>query len=155
MRHFRIIVCAALAASWCLAQPRAEEKAVLAVVQRFFDVLSSRDAAAGRSTILPDARSFAVRDSGAVAGASLLEFMDKLPARKELLREQMFEPAVRIHRSAAIVWTSYDFHRDGKFSHCGVDAFTLVKTPEGWKIASLVYTVEPSGCPARGSVERK
>jgi hypothetical protein len=28
-----------------------------------------------------------------------------------------------------------------------VDAFDLVKTPEGWKIAGGVYTVERTGCP--------
>jgi hypothetical protein len=30
--------------------------------------------------------------------------------------------------------------------HCGVDAFDLVETPEGWKIAGGVYTVEMEGC---------
>jgi hypothetical protein len=35
---------------------------------------------------------------------------------------------------------------DGKFSHCGVDAITLVRTDAGWRIASFVYTVEETGC---------
>jgi len=40
------------------------------------------------------------------------------------------------------VWAPYDFWRDGKFSHCGVDAFDLIKTDEGWKIAGGGYTLE-------------
>jgi hypothetical protein len=28
-----------------------------------------------------------------------------------------------------------------------VDAFSLIKTSEGWKIDGFVYTVEPAGCP--------
>jgi hypothetical protein len=59
----------------------------------------------------------------------------------------MWDPDVRIHGAIAVVWTRYDFWVDGKFSHCGVDAFDLVKTAEGWRIAGGVYTVERTGCP--------
>jgi hypothetical protein len=45
-----------------------------------------------------------------------------------------------------VVWTPYDFHIDGEFSHCGIDAFNMVRTDEGWKIASIVWTVERTGC---------
>ena len=38
--------------------------------------------------------------------------------------------------------TPYDFWIDGKFSHCGIDAFDLIKTEEGWKLAGGVYTIE-------------
>jgi hypothetical protein len=60
--------------------------------------------------------------------------------------ERMWDPEVRIQGAIAAVWTRYDFHRDGKFSHCGTDAFNLVKTAEGWKIASAMWTVERTGC---------
>ncbi len=136
-------------AAACFGQAQAGEKAVLAVVQRFFDAMASHDAAAARAIILPEGRYFSVRDDGMAAGASLAEFADRLPSRKEQLTERMFQPEVRVRGPLATVWTAYDFHRDGKFSHCGVDAFTLVRTKEGWKISSLVYTVEPSGCPER------
>jgi len=46
------------------------------------------------------------------------------------------------------VWTPYDFWVDGKFSHCGIDIFDLVKTAEGWKISGATYTVERTGCAA-------
>jgi len=64
---------------------------------------------------------------------------------------------VLIHKEIAVVWTKYDFHREGKFSHCGVDAFNLIKTQEGWKISGIFYTVEKEGCEEGplGSPEKK
>ncbi len=46
----------------------------------------------------------------------------------------------------ANVWAEYDFHSNGKFAHCGIDTFLLLKTDEGWKIFSLTYTMETHGC---------
>jgi hypothetical protein len=36
---------------------------------------------------------------------------------------------------------------NGKWSHCGVDIFTMAKTADGWKIVTLVYSVlQPPAC---------
>jgi hypothetical protein len=45
-----------------------------------------------------------------------------------------------------VVWGSYNLWINDKFSHCGVDAFTLLKTDSGWKISSLSYSKETEGC---------
>ena len=42
----------------------------------------------------------------------------------------------------ATVWTRYDFFIDGAFSHGGTDVIVLLRTDDGWRIASLVWTVE-------------
>ena len=138
-----------LAATRLFAAEASEEKAVLAVVQKFFDALAARDADAARAVLIPEGRYYSVRENGAVSGASHAELAARLPAGKEKLLERMRNPRVMIRGGIATVWTEYDFHRDGKFSHCGVDSFNLVKMPEGWKIAGLMYTVEPRGCPER------
>jgi hypothetical protein len=44
------------------------------------------------------------------------------------------------------VHAPYDFHIDGKFSHCGTDVFTLVRAKGEWRIVSIVYTVQRTGC---------
>jgi hypothetical protein len=49
---------------------------------------------------------------------------------------------VRVHESIATVWAPYDLWIDGKFGHCGVDTFDLIKTVEGWKIAGGAFTME-------------
>ena len=139
-----------LAGSVLAAQQPSEEKAVLAVVQRLFDAMASRDSAAAQQVLIAEGRYFSVRDTGAgvaVGGATHQEFAERLAGGKEEMRERMWDSKVLIHGRIAVVWTPYDFHRNRKFSHCGVDAFNLVKTAEGWKIAGFVYTVEPTGCP--------
>ena len=67
----------------------------------------------------------------------------RLKDGKEALLERMWSPTVHINGRIAVVWTRYDFHVNGKFTHSGTDCFTLLKTDQGWKIASCVYSVEP------------
>jgi hypothetical protein len=146
MRTILLFLCIASA-----SYAQSEEKAVLAVVQRFFDAMAARDDAAARAILIPEGRLFSIREKGdqvTVAGSSHPEFAERLRTGSEALLERMWNPKVLIHGRMAVVWTRYDFHRDRKFSHCGVDSFSLIKTSAGWKIAGAVYTVEPTGCEA-------
>jgi hypothetical protein len=71
-----------------------------------------------------------------------------LANKEHVLEERMREKEVQvqIHKQLAMVWAPYDLWINKQFSHCGIDVFTLIKTNQGWKIASLAYTVEPAGC---------
>jgi len=61
--------------------------------------------------------------------------------------ERGFDPEVRIAGPVATVWLPYDLYVDNEWSHCGVDTFTLVDTPEGWRIAAAIYSIEqPPAC---------
>ena len=51
-----------------------------------------------------------------------------------------------VHGSLAIVRAPYDFFVDGVFSHCGVDAFTMVRSRGEWRISHVVYTTQRQGC---------
>lgn len=45
------------------------------------------------------------------------------------------------------MWLPYDIYRNGEWSHCGVDAFILLRTGDGWRIASMAWTIEqPPDC---------
>ena len=57
--------------------------------------------------------------------------------------ERMWDPTVLIDGDIATVWTRYDFWLDGKFSHGGTDVVVLLRTDDGWKIASFAWTSEP------------
>ncbi len=46
----------------------------------------------------------------------------------------------------ASVWTDYQFFADGKFSHCGVNSFQLLKTEAGWKIIYIIDTRRKDNC---------
>ena len=147
------LVCVVALAALLPAAARAQEAdraQVIAAVQSFFDSMEKADADLAKKILMPDARFFsaAERDGKMMVRPSsgdafVASFSN--PNRGKAL-ERMWDPEVRIQGSIAQVWTRYDFHNNGKFSHCGIDAFSLVKTDEGWKITSAMWTVERTGC---------
>lgn len=127
--------------------PAQEKTAVLAVVQRFFDALHTKDGEGLRATCQPGAQITAGRptENGyALRQRSIEADIAQLATAKEVWLERMWSPTVHINGRIAVVWTRYDFHRDGKLSHNGTDCFTLFKTDTGWKIACLAYSAEPA-----------
>jgi hypothetical protein len=47
---------------------------------------------------------------------------------------------IRIDGPLAMVWAPYEFYYKGKFRHCGVNSFQLVRLEDGWKITYLIDT---------------
>lgn len=135
-----------LAAMWCGAQTTGEDQAVIARVQALFDAMAAHDANAAAALVIPEGRLMVSRATGTVSNSTLGEFSARLSAAKSPYLERMWNPKVMVRGGIAVLWTDYDFHLDGKFTHCGIDSFQLVKTAEGWKISALAYTVEPTGC---------
>ena len=127
-----------------------DEAAVLMAVQKLFDAMESKDVAGARAVVDPEGDFVSVRwnEDGerVVRRSSIGDFLERLKAQKETYLERMWEPEVWIRGPIAVVWTPYDFHLDGKFSHCGIDAFQLLQTPAGWIITAGTYTVEQTGC---------
>jgi hypothetical protein len=124
-----------------------EEKEAVAAAQKVFDGMAAHDAAAIRSVMLPEARLYAVRDDRQPTATAVETFAGTISNMTGSLVERFTEtPHVMIRGRMAQVWSEYEFLRDGKFSHCGVDTFTLFKTAEGWKIAAISYTAETPGC---------
>jgi hypothetical protein len=135
--------------SSCVHTPSEEEKEVIAVVQQFFDAMAARDSAAAHAVLMPEGRYFSIHEEGSevfIGGQTHLEFCKGLASSENDFLERMWDQKVLIHGRIAVLWTPYDFHRNGEFSHCGVDAFSLLKTSEGWKIAGTVFTREKTGC---------
>lgn len=125
--------------------PAAERDAVLKTVQAFFDTMAAKDVEGARRALMPQGAFHAIRERDGkpvIRPFTNEEYLKDLAGTKQVLRERMWNPEVRVRGAIASVWTPYDFWIDGKFSHCGVDAFDLIKTDEGWKIAGGAYTVE-------------
>jgi hypothetical protein len=128
---------------------QSDEQVVLDTVQAFFDALAANDAEASRAIMLADGQYFSLRQES--GGESLHhvtneDYFGRLEASSDVILERMWDPTVLVHQTIALVWTPYDIYRNGDFMHCGVDAFSLIRTDAGWQIASIVYTVEPEGC---------
>jgi hypothetical protein len=139
-----------------LAQSSApgEEKAVLAVVQRMFDAMKTKDTAAFREIFEPNAKLVGMRTRP--NGEQTVQILpwDRFGAfmasdTRGPWIERAWSPEVRIRGALATVWAQYDFHFGQTPSHCGVDAVQLLKTPSGWMIVSIADTYEQTGCPQR------
>jgi ketosteroid isomerase-like protein len=76
-------------------------------------------------------------------------FSKNFAVRKNEIREDMYEMKTEVLGDLALIHGRYVFFSDGKVSHCGVNAFHLVRTDSGWKIANASSTIEPNGCTAK------
>jgi ketosteroid isomerase-like protein len=55
-------------------------------------------------------------------------------------QEKILSYAIQVDGSMAHAWTPYEFYLNGKLSHKGVNAFTLFKKDNSWKIVHLIDT---------------
>lgn len=131
-----------------------DERAALAVVQRLFDAMRTRDTAAIRALFEPGARLTGVRPApdGSIRLQNLtvsqfVAFVGR-DKRAEWI-ERAWNPEVRVSGTLAHVWTEYDFHFGSTFSHCGVDSAQLLKVGGAWRIVSLADTFVQNGCVRR------
>jgi hypothetical protein len=125
-----------------------EQAAVLAVAESALAAVSRSDFSAFTDLMLDSAVTFS---AGERNGQFRIQFRTRAQQRVTAVggryTERGFRPEVRISGPLAMVWLPYDFYLDGKWSHCGVDAFTLLKSDGGWRIATVVWSVEqPPAC---------
>ncbi len=135
------------------------------VVNALWDGMQRRDTAAIRSLFSGEARLMRVDPrSGEISVTSVSQFIGSIGRADRALIETIRDWEVRVDDNLASVWTPYSFHfgdacvEDGRvdtsaegcrFSHCGVDAFQLLKGPGGWKIVQVADTFRRDGCESR------
>jgi len=127
-----------------------ERAAILATVQKVFDAMRTRDTALLSQAFDSTARLVGV-STGATPAVRLTapsQFgagIARAPAG-DVWNERIFDPEVKIDGNLAQVWAYYTFHRNATFSHCGVDAFMLMKVGTTWKITQLADSRRTQGC---------
>ena len=148
-RHVELLVLCAVLLIPHAAAAQTPRDSVLAVIDAFTAAMTARDTAALSATQLSDGISYALEPQGDSVARHRSEFgafVRYLATTSDTLVERIRDPEVRVHGAVATVWAPYDFHVNGRRTHCGIDAVTLVRTSSGWKIALWAYTVEPNGC---------
>jgi hypothetical protein len=128
-----------------------DRAAVLATVQKVFTAMRTRDTALLRQAFDTSARLAGVSTRNGPATVRLTAPMAfgsaiaSAPAG-DVWNERIWDPEVRIDGDVAQVWAYYTFHRNATFSHCGVDAFMLLKVGGEWKITQLADSRRTTGC---------
>ncbi len=132
------------------AQKADDSKDALAVVNKMFAEMAGHNPAGIVALHTPEAQLvalFKTKDGKSVNRRFTAEaFSKNFAEKKNEIKEDMYAPEVKIFGDLALVWGRYVFFVDGKISHCGVNAFHLVRTDAGWKIANASSSMEPQGC---------
>ena len=55
-------------------------------------------------------------------------------------KEKILSYSIQVDGAMAHAWTPYEFYMNGKLSHKGVNAFTLFKENDAWKIIYIIDT---------------
>lgn len=153
----RVLICtvalgvsASASVSPAVSSPTPEEAAILAVVDRFMDSVTNSDLALLEQLQLAEGMTFVERpaDGGGthIVARPNSYWIDPANLNRKQHREAYWNPTVLVRGSIAIVWTPYEFWIDGKTSHCGIDAFDMVKVDGHWRIANSMWTVEREAC---------
>lgn len=133
------------------AQESSEKENVIKVIKQLFDGMRQVDSAAVRSVFHPSARlqtTFTDKEGAPqLKDGSLEQFIKSVGTPHEgLYDERISEYIVEVDDNLATAWTPYEFYISDKFSHCGVNAFQLFKTPDGWRIIQIIDTRRKENC---------
>ncbi|MVM31829.1 hypothetical protein GO755_17405 [Spirosoma sp. HMF4905] len=128
-----------------------EEAAVKATVNRLFEGMQKADSTILKPLFTPTARLQTVANKQgdvSVKDDAISLFINSIgKAKAGTLDERLASIDVRIDGELATAWTPYVFYRQEQKSHCGVNAFTLVKMNGSWKIQTIIDTRRKENCP--------
>jgi hypothetical protein len=123
----------------------AEKEAVKNVIKQPFKAMITVDTVLLKSCFAPGAIMHVVqnqKDSVVVRTSKVSDFVASIGKQQPgSLDERSFDEIIYIDRELASAWAPYTFHRNGQFSHKGIDSFQFVKLKEGWKIQYLIYNM--------------
>ncbi|GAB3979418.1 nuclear transport factor 2 family protein [Spirosoma terrae] len=149
MKTFLLFI--SVAYSSALFAQNAEETAIKTTVNTLFQAMQKADSTMLKPLFNPGARlqtvinkqgDVTVRDE-AIAG-----FINSIgKAKAGTLDERLSGIDIKMDGDLATAWTPYVFYFQDKKSHCGVNAFTLVKIGGSWKIQTIIDTRRKENCP--------
>lgn len=124
---------------------------IMGTVNALFDGMRAGDSLKVRNAFALGATMMSVsenpKDSIALKKSSIDGFVKAVGTpHPEKWDEQIFDEKISVDGPMAIVWVPYKFFLGQKFSHCGVNVFTLIKIKEAWKITSVTDTRRKDIC---------
>lgn len=140
-----------MVADFTLSAQSELEAAVLAPIHQLFDGMRAGDSSMVHAAFYPTARlqtTYTDKNGDPqIHTGDLGQFMVSIGTpHEQMYDEQIWGYEVKIEDNLATVWTPYTFYLGETMSHCGVNAFQVAKTGEGWKIIQIADTRKKEGC---------
>ena len=156
---FVFFACAASVLAQSATAP--ENEAIVKVVRRLFEGMEKGDSAIVRSTFASEVTLATMRrnkeNKGQIAREnSIAGFLKAVGTpHPDAWHEEIWNIRVQQDDNFAQVWCDYAFYVGSRFSHCGVDAFHLYKSDDGWKIFHLADTRRSTPCSIPNEIQNK
>lgn len=127
------------------------KEAVLVPVHQLFDGMRAGDSSMVRAAFHPTARlqtTYTDKEGiPQISTGDLSKFLVQIGTpHEQMYDEQIWGYEVMIEDNLATVWTPYTFYLGEQLSHCGINAFQIAKTSDGWKIIQIADTRKKEGC---------
>jgi hypothetical protein len=140
-----------LASGTVLFSQKQDDEEVIAVVKTFFSAMKEADSSKLNSVVHKNIR---LQTVGKKKSGEVFVFEEKFDEfvkavgtpHKETWNEVIHQYDVKIDGPLATVWAPYTFFLGEKLSHCGVNAFQMIKEASGWKIISIIDTRRKDNC---------
>lgn len=150
MKQILILLTAGIFIS-SIATAQTPEDSVKAVINQLFSAMKAADASTLKDAFADSAvlQTIRRRQDGTffVQNEKVSDFVNQIGmAKKDSLDERITFETVKVDGPLATAWTPYKFYYAGKFSHCGVNSFQLVKINGRWKIQFLIDTRRRQNC---------
>ncbi len=128
-----------------------EKAEIMKVINQVFEAMRSSDSTMLKKSFVENPNTFTAfinqEGESILRAGDFKRFVSAVGQPKEQVwNEPIWNEKVEIDGNLASVWVDYAFYVDDQFSHCGVDAFHLIKQEGAWKIFHLVDTRRRSDC---------
>lgn len=128
-----------------------EKTAIRETIILFFEGFHERDEAKMQSVLDQQATFHSIDERGEVAQLRTIavdQFLNAVVSRSETpeWEERLHDFTIEVDGTIAQAWVTYSFWLGGSFSHCGVDAFSLFKSGDQWKISYLIDSRRKEPC---------
>lgn len=150
MKQFVFVL--ALVFTFSLNAQKSEFDNVKAVIVDFFDAFHKQDTTALKAMVTDKIilQSISTNKDGktVLKEDDFGKFMKNIASipKDRTFEEKLLDFSIQVDGNMANAWTPYEFWYQGKFSHCGVNSFQLIKDDKKWKIIYLVDTRRRENC---------
>jgi hypothetical protein len=126
-----------------------DREAVIQLIADFFAAMTARDVDRMQTLMTEDGIIYGYRETPEglqIIRPTHAEYLENLASGEGRVVERFWNPEVMLEDRLATVWTRFDLHRDGVFSHCGINNFSMLNTDSGWVITGVVFSIEVENC---------